>query len=119
MSDNIDTTLLTAAKMTSDHADLYGDHVKYWDKAAAIASIKLNRTLSGYDLIMAKVAMLEARIANRWDEAENYAHITALHAVASLYIKPKNAIDHMLNTVEQDIKDMASKLVNGDDHAQR
>lgn len=117
MSNNIDTTLLNAAKLTGDHADLYGDHVKFWDKAAAIASIKLGRTMSGHDMIMSKIAMLEARIANKWDEAENYAHITSLHAVASLYIKPKNAIDTMLNTVEQDIKDMASKLVNGEEHA--
>ena len=118
MPDNIDTTLLNAAKLSGDHADLYGDHVKFWDKAATLASIKLGRPLSGHDMIMAKIAMLEARIANKWDEAENYAHITSLHAIASLYIKPKSAIETMLTNVEQDIKDMASKLVNGDEHAQ-
>jgi len=116
---NIDNTLLNAAKIIGDHADHYGDHVAFYDKAAQLASIKLNRVYSGYDMVMIHIAHLETKIANRWDHAENYAEITSLHAIASLYIKPKNAIDNMLNSVEQDIKDMAAKLVNtGENNAQ-
>jgi len=116
---NIDNTLLNAAKITGDHAENYGDHVAFWDKAAQLASIKLGRVITGYDMVMIHIAHLETKIANRWDHAENYAEITSLHAIASLYIKPKNAIDNMLNSVEQDIKDMAAKLVNtGESNAQ-
>jgi len=109
---NIDNTLLNAAKITGDHAEAYGDHVAFWDKAAQLASIKLGRVITGYDMVMIHIAHLETKIVNRWDHAEHYAEITSLHAIASLYIKPKNAIDNMLNSVEQDIKDMAAKLVN-------
>jgi len=111
---NIDNTLLNAAKITGDHADHYGDHVAFYDKAAQIASIKLNRVYSGYDMVMLKVAMIEAQISNRWDHVDHYAEITSLHAIASLYIQPKS-VKNMLDHVEQDIKDMAAKLVNTGD----
>jgi hypothetical protein len=44
---NIDNTLLNAAKITGYHAENYGDHVAFYDKAAQLASIKLNRVYSG------------------------------------------------------------------------
>ena len=47
---NIDNTLLNAAKITGDHADLYGEHVAFYDKAAALATIKLGRPISGRPL---------------------------------------------------------------------
>ena len=115
---NIDNTLLNAAKITGDHAEKYGDHVAYWDKSAQLASIKLGRVITGYEMVMLKVAMIEAQISNRWDHAEHYAEITSLHAIASLYIQP-NSVKNMLDHVEQDIKDMAAKLVNtGEANAQ-
>ena len=107
---NIDNTLLNAAKITGDHADLYGEHVAFYDKVAALATIKLGRPISGHDAIMVQIALIEARIANRWDGLDNYAEITSLHAIASLYIQPKN-MRSMLDTVEKDITDMAAKLV--------
>ena len=113
---NIDNTLLNAAKITGDHAEKYGDHVAYWDKAAQLASIKLGRVITGYEMVMLKVAMIEAQISNRWDHAEHYAEITSLHAIASLYIQP-HSVKNMLDHVEQDIKDMASKLVKGESDA--
>jgi hypothetical protein len=58
---------------------------------------------------------LETKIANRWDHAEHYAEITSLHAIASLYILP-NSVKNMLEHVEQDIKDMAAKLVKSEDN---
>ena len=111
---NIDNTLLNAAKITGDHADLYGEHVAFYDKVAALATIKLGRPISGHDAIMVQIALIEARIANRWDNPDNYAEITSLHAIASLYIRP-NSVKNMLDHVEQDIKDMAAKLVNTGD----
>jgi hypothetical protein len=115
---NVDNTLLNAAKITGDHADHYGDHVAFYDKAAQIASIKLGRGLTGYDMVMLRIAYIEAQIVVRWDHAEHYAEITSLHAIASLYIQPKS-VKNMLDHVEQDIKDMAAKLVNtGENNAQ-
>jgi hypothetical protein len=115
---NIDNTLLNAAKITGDHAENYGDHVAFWDKSAQLASIKLGRVITGYDMVMIHIAHLETKIANRWDHAEHYAEITSLHAIASLYIV-KNSVKNMLDHVEQDIKDMAAKLVNtGENNAQ-
>ena len=111
---NIDNTLLNAAKITGDHAEKYGDHVAYWDKSAQLASIKLNRVYSGYDMVILYIAHLETKIANRWDHVDHYAEITSLHAIASLYIQPKS-VKNMLDHVEQDIKDMAAKLVNTGD----
>jgi len=111
---NVDNTLLNAAKITGDHAEAYGDHVAFYDKAAQLASIKLNRVYSGYDMVMLHIAHLETKIANRWDHAEHYAEITSLHAIASLYIV-KNNVKNMLDHVEQDIKDMAAKLVKSED----
>ena len=111
---NVDNTLLNAAKITGDHAEAYGDHVAFWDKAAQLASIKLGRVITGYDMVMINIAHLETKIANRWDHAEHYAEITSLHAIASLYIRP-NSVKNMLDTVEQDIKDMAAKLVKSED----
>jgi hypothetical protein len=111
---NVDNTLLNAAKITGDHAENYGDHVAFYDKAAQLASIKLNRVYSGYDMVMLHIAHLETKIANRWDHAEHYAEITSLHAIASLYIV-KNNVKNMLDHVEQDIKDMAAKLVKSED----
>jgi len=112
---NIDNTLLNDAKITGDHAENYGDHVAFYDKAAQLASIKLNRVYSGYDMVMLKVAMIEAQISNRWDHVDHYAEITSLHAIASLYIV-KNNVKNMLDHVEQDIKDMAAKLVKSEDN---
>ena len=114
---NIDKTLLNAVKITNEHADHYGDHVAFWDKSAQLASIKLGKTMTGYDMVMIHIAHLETKIANRWDHAEHYAEITSLHAIASLYIQPKS-VKNMLDTVEQDIKDMAAKLVKGENDAQ-
>lgn len=115
---NVDNTLLNAAKITGDHAETYGDHVAFWDKAAQLASIKLGRIITGYEMVMLHIAHLETKIANRWDNAEHYAEITSLHAIASLYIQPKS-VKNMLDHVEQDIKDMAAKLVNtGESNAQ-
>ena len=62
-------------------------------------------------MVMLKVAMIESQISNRWDHVDHYAEITSLHAIASLYIQPKS-VKNMLDHVEQDIKDMAAKLVN-------
>jgi len=111
---NIDKTLLNAVKITNEHADHYGDHVAFWDKSAQLASIKLGKVITGYDMVILYIAHLETKIANRWDHVDHYAEITSLHAIASLYIQPKS-VKNMLDHVEQDIKDMAAKLVNTGD----
>ena len=106
----LDDTLIHSANHIHNDQHNYGETTAFYDKAAQLASIKANKTISTYDLVLCHIATLETKISNKNNALSVYAELAAMYAVlGSLVPDPDPAADK-LDQIEEDIRQMASKL---------
>ena len=108
----LDDTLVHSAQQLHNAEHNYGETGAFWAKAAQLASIKANKTITTYDLVLCHVAALETKISNKNNAMSVCPELAALYAVlASLVPDPApDPASEKLDAIEADIREMAAKL---------
>ena len=89
----------------------YGETTAFYDKAAQLASIKANKTISTYDLVLCHIAALETKISNKNNAMSVYSELAAMYAVLGSLVPDPDPASEKLDQIETDlIKEMAAKL---------
>ena len=107
----LDDTLVHSAQQLHNSEHNYGETGAFWAKAAQLASIKANKTISTYDMVLCHIAALETKISNKNNALTVYAELAAMYAVlATLAPAEPDPAAQALDAIEADIRDMAAKL---------
>jgi len=107
----LDDTLVHSAQQLHNSEHNYGETGAFWAKAAQLASIKANKNISTYDLVLCHIAALETKISNKNNALTVYAELAAMYAVlATLAPSEPDPASEKLDAIEADIREMAAKL---------
>jgi hypothetical protein len=104
----LDETLVNVSHVQSTNEYHYGDNSVLWDKAASIATLKLNRPVSVQECILMHIAYLEAKVAAKPVMINNMIEIMSLYGSLTGSIEqPVLAVkvdEEMLAKIEHDLK---------------
>ena len=107
----LDDTLIHSANHIHNAQHNYGETTAFYAKAAQLASIKANKTITTYDLVLCHIAALETKISNKNNAMSIYAELAAMYAVlGSLVPEEPDPAAEKLDAIEADIREMAAKL---------
>jgi len=107
----LDDTLVHSAQQLHNAEHNYGETTAFYAKAAQLASIKANKTITTYDLVLCHIAALETKISNKNNAMSIYAELAAMYAVlGSLVPDEPDPAAEKLDAIEADIREMAAKL---------
>ena len=107
----LDDTLVHSAQQLHNSEHNYGETGAFWAKAAQLASIKANKTISTYDMVLTHIAALETKVSNKNNALTVYAELAAMYAVlATLAPSEPDPASEKLDAIEADIREMAAKL---------
>ena len=99
----LDETLVNVSHAQNTNEYHYGDNAVLWEKAANIATLKLNRPVSVQECILMHIAYLEAKVAAKPSNINNMIEIM------SLYGSLTGTIEQPTQTVKVD-NDMLAKI---------
>lgn len=106
----LDDTLVSSANHLHVAQHNYGETTAFYDKAAQLASIKANKTISTYDLVLCHIAGLETKISNKNNAMSVYSELAAMYAVLGSLVPDPDPASEKLGQIEDDIRQMAAKL---------
>ena len=103
----LDETLVNVSHTLNTNQYHYGDNAVLWEKAANIATLKLNRPVSVQECILMNIAYLEAKVAAKPVMINNMIEIMSLYGSLTGSIEqPMQTVkvdDEMLAKVEHDL----------------
>jgi hypothetical protein len=103
----LDETLVNVSHVQNTNEYHYGDNAVLWDKAASIATLKLNRPVSVQECILMHIAYLEAKVAAKPVMINNMIEIMSLYGLLTGSIaqpvQTAQVDDEMLAKVEHDL----------------
>ena len=108
----LDDTLVHSAQQLHNAEYNFGETGAFWAKAAQLASIKANKTISTYDMVLCHIAALETKISNKNTALSVYPELVAGYAVlASLVPSDPDPAAERLDEIEAALtREMAAKL---------
>jgi len=103
----LDETLVNVSHTQSTSEYHYGNQGLLWEKAASIATLKLNRVVSVSEAIQMHLALLEAKVSIKPSNITNIIDIMALYGLLSGSIEQPmqtaKVDDEMLAKIEHDL----------------
>jgi len=103
----LDETLVNVSHAQNTNEYHYGDNAVLWEKAANIATLKLNRPVSVQECILMHIAYLEAKVAAKPVMVSNMIEIMSLYgSLTGSIAQPVQTAqvdDEMLAKVEHDL----------------
>ena len=112
----LDEALVNVSHAQSTSEYHYGKQDVLWEKAASIASLKLNRVVSVSEAIQIHLALLEAKVSIKPSNITNIIDIMALYSLLTAQAQTVKVEDETLAKIEHDL--MQSLAPPDDDHAQ-
>jgi hypothetical protein len=107
----LEEVLAGAANTITRTREAYGNIDTLYNRAAIVASQKLNIALNEYQVAQVQLAFEEAKISLKMVDDDTYIKMASLAAMAGRFSR-KNSDKKMLDSVEDTlIKEMAAKLV--------
>ena len=111
----LDETLVNVSHAQSTSEYHYGNQGLLWEKAASIATLKLNRVVSVSEAIQMHLALLEAKVSIKPSNITNIIDIMALYGLLTAQAQTVKVEDETLAKIEHDL--MQSLAPPDDDHA--
>jgi len=99
----LDETLVNVSHAQSTSEYHYGNQGLLWEKAASIATLKLNRVVSVSEAIQMHLALLEAKVSIKPSNITNIIDIMALYGLLSGSIEQPKVQDETLAKIEHDL----------------
>jgi len=103
----LDETLVNVSHTQNTNEYHYGDNAVLWEKAANIATLKLNRPVSVQECILMHISYLEAKVSVKPTMVSNMIEIMSLYGSLTGSIEqPVQTVkvdDEMLAKVEHDL----------------
>ena len=111
----LDEALVNVSHAQSTSEYHYGKQDVLWEKAASIASLKLNRVVSVSEAIQIHLALLEAKVSVKPSNINNMLEIMGLYGLLSGTVEQVKVDDERLAKIEADLRQTLAPPEQPDD----
>ena len=113
----LDETLVNVSHAQNTNEYHYGDNAILWEKAASIATLKMNRVVSVQECILMHIAYLEAKVAAKPVMVSNMIEIMSLYgSLTGSIAQPVQTAKVDADTLAKIEHDLMQTLAPPEDH---
>ena len=113
----LDETLVNVSHAQNTNEYHYGDNAILWEKAASIATLKMNRVVSVQECILMHIAYLEAKVAAKPVMVSNMIEIMSLYgSLTGTIEQPTQTVKVDADTLAKIEHDLMQTLAPPEDH---
>ena len=113
----LDETLVNVSHVQNTNEYHYGDNAVLWEKAASIATLKMNRVVSVQECILMHIAYLEAKVAAKPVMVSNMIEIMSLYgSLTGSIAQPVQTAKVDADTLAKIEHDLMQTLAPPEDH---